>query len=93
MFKTNSIISIFSKSRNLVINKCFKTKIIRNKIVNAMQETIRNEEEKLDPIRTDEISKFLRSKRLTLKVSDNSRFIELSKKSDDYITRMIINLE
>ena len=93
MLSSRSIICYLTKTLNPVLKRSFKTKIAKQKIVNSFQEYIGIEEKKFVPLRTDEISKFLRAKRLTLRVSENSRFFELSKKIDDYSIRMIINTQ
>ena len=93
MLSSRSIICYLTKTLNPALKRSFKTKIAKQKIVNSFQEYIGIQEKKFVPLRTDEISKFLRAKRLTLRVSENSRFFELSKKIDDYSIRMIINTQ
>ncbi len=93
MFKFTSVPYYSPLCMKSCLNKKFKTKIIRHKLVMSLNKLITKQTNELEPLRSMEISKFLRASQLYLKQSDRSRKIELNKKHPVYDIKMIFSCE
>jgi len=93
MFKFSSVPYYSSLCIKSCLNKKFKTKIIRHKLVMSLNKIITKQTNELEPLSSMEISKFLRASQLYLKLSERTRKIELLKKHPMYEIKMIFSCE
>lgn len=90
MFKTNALLTHFQK----VVASPFKTKIVRMKLAKSIYDSTNLKERyEMEPLKPEEVSKFARQHKFTIKQSLESRRFEINKKCEDFDCKAIIYLE